>query len=145
MKLTSNQFDNHTAIPDQFTCKGENTGPELLIADVPEGTISLAIIMHDPDSPSGNFLHWTIWNIPAATTVLSSGKLPASAIQGINDFGTIGYGGPCPHTGTHRYVFDLFALDSQINLPAGALRSQIETAVQDHILDRTQLVGLVSA
>ncbi|HEX8763203.1 MAG TPA: YbhB/YbcL family Raf kinase inhibitor-like protein [Candidatus Saccharimonadales bacterium] len=145
MQLTSTSFGNQTIIPDQFTCKGANSSPELLISDVPTGTVSLALIMHDPDAPNGDFLHWTIWNISAAAAIIPAGQVPIDAVQGTNDFGTIGYGGPCPPSGTHRYIFDLFALDSHINLPAGASRLQLEAAVQNHILDRTQLIGLVNA
>lgn len=145
MQLTSNSFSHQTTIPDEHTCKGANTSPELLISDVPARTVSLALIMHDPDAPNGDFLHWTIWNIPAKATVIPAGNVPAGSVQGMTDFGVVGYGGPCPPSGTHRYVFELFALDSQLELPEGAARADLQAALQGHILDSAQLIGVVAA
>src|SRR3981081_4501947 len=119
-QLTSPAFADGTIIPQRYTCKGKNLTPPLQITGTPEGTASMALILHDPDSPSGDFLHWSIWNVNPALSKLEENTVPEGVLQGTNDFGQLGYGGPCPHTGTHRYVFDLYALKAQLDLPAGA-------------------------
>lgn len=101
--------------------------------------------MHDPDAPGGDFTHWTLWNISPATTDLPEGIAPAGTVQGVTSFGTTGYGGPCPPSGTHRYTFDLFALDTLLDLPEGAQRQEVEAAMQGHVIGQTRLIGLVSA
>jgi len=119
--------------------------PPLAIANAPAGTQSLALIMHDPDAPHGDFIHWVLWNISGSATLLPENHLPAGALQGKNDFDTIGYGPPAPPSGTHRYVFDLYALNMQLPLPAGATADQLRMIMEDHIVGTAQLVGTVSA
>ena len=116
--------------------------PPLVVSNVPVGTQSLALLVHDPDAPRGDWLHWLAWNIPAKTVKIGTGSLPYGAITGINDFGTIGYDGPQPPSGTHRYVFELYALSEPLDLPPGAGRTQFTAAIAGHVVATTQLVGL---
>lgn len=145
MQLTSDLFQANAPIPAAYTCKGRNVSPSLRINGVPAETVSLAIIMHDPDAPSGDFLHWTIWNIDPLVTGLEEGSVPADSRQGLNGFGTVGYGGPCPPSGTHRYIFELYALDTLLDLPDGANRATLEAALSSHTLATATLMGTFSA
>jgi phospholipid-binding protein, PBP family len=148
MQLTSDAFENGGALPVDYTCRGRGVNPPLTISDVPEGTKSLALIMHDPDAVGGrDFLHWTVWNIPPDTTRIEEGSLPVDAIQGTNDYPNQTYGPACPPAGTglHRYIFDLYALDTVLDLPAGASRQELEAAIRGHTLATAQLIGTVQA
>jgi hypothetical protein len=145
MQLTSHLFTHQSAIPDDYTCKGRNTSPQLHIKDIPSEIKSLALVMHDPDAPNGDFTHWVVWNILPEDTTIQEGSVPDTALQGLSDFGTIGYGGPCPPSGTHHYVFELYALDRILDVPQGATRQAVETALRGHVIEHTQLIGLVSA
>jgi len=145
MQLTSPAFAPNNPIPDQFTCKGAGISPPLNIASVPMGTQSLVLAMHDPDAPGGDFTHWTMWNIAPTTTSLPAGMAPGGAVMGRNDFDRIGYGHPCPPSGTHRYVFELLALDTRLQLASGASRNTLSHALQGHVLARASLIGIVSA
>jgi hypothetical protein len=138
MQLTSPAFSNEGIIPDRFTCKDLNINPALEISDIPEGTKSLAIIMDDPDSPSGHFVHWVGYDIEP-TDFIAEGSRPGR--QGPNDGGGIGYTGPCPSKGTHRYVIRLFALDTKLHLPDGKSRAEIEQAIEGHVLAEAELRG----
>jgi Raf kinase inhibitor-like YbhB/YbcL family protein len=135
------------SIPPKFTCDGAGTSPELTWKSVPTRTQSLALIVIDPDAPVGDFVHWVLYNIPASLQELPEGlpaqeQLANGALQGRNDFGRIGYGGPCPPgRSSHRYVFRLYALDAKLNLPTGATRSQVERAMAGHILAHGELAG----
>lgn len=143
LSITSPSFIDSSAIPAQFTCDGQNTPPPLDFSQVPRSAQSLVLIVDDPDSPSGTWQHWLVWNLPPTTTHLA-GSLPDGAIQGKNDFGQISYGGPCPHTGTHHYHFRLFALDTTLNLPSGANRPQIDQLMSGHVVATGELVGTYS-
>lgn len=140
--LSSLKFDDGGTIPAEFTCKGDNVNPPLMIEGVPEDAVSLLLIVDDPDSPSGDFVHWMVWNIPANTTELPSGELPESSIEGYNDFGNLEYGGPCPPSGEHEYHFRLYALDIDLELDEDTKREKIEKEIAGHILDETVLVGV---
>ena len=140
MELTSPAFENEGMIPSLHTCDGRNVSPELQIAGVPEGTASLALVMDDPDAPGGTFDHWIVWNIPAGTQSVPQGKEPKGA-QGRTGFGRLGYGGPCPPGGVHRYFFKAYALDCELDLRKGAGKGELETAMEGHILDRAELMG----
>ncbi len=144
MQLTSDSFAHQSPIPDDYTCKGKNLSPSLRIADPPAGTKSLVLVLHDPDAPKGDFLHWTVWNIPPTTFLVKENSVPDSATQGMNDFGKVGYGGPCPPSGTHRYVFELYALNTLLDLPAGASAADLQAAMESHVLEKAGLTGLVS-
>lgn len=142
MKLTSPVFNHQEAMPAKYTCDGENVNPPLLIAGVPEEAKSLVLIMDDPDAPSGTWLHWTVWNIVPNQKEISENRVPEGAQEGVTSFGRSGYGGPCPPSGEHRYFFKLFALASQLELPAGASREALEKAMEGYILAQAELVGL---
>ncbi|MGB8260229.1 MAG: YbhB/YbcL family Raf kinase inhibitor-like protein [Terracidiphilus sp.] len=130
------------------TCDGASSSPALAWSAPPLRTVSLALIVTDPDAPDGTFVHWVLYDLPAELRQLpegmpKAGLLPDSSRQGRNDFGDIGYGGPCPPgRAAHRYIFALYALDSRLNLPGGATRSQVEAAMKGHILAQGKLVGL---
>lgn len=133
-------------VPAAFTCDGADTSPALHWSAPPTGTKSFALILYDRDTPRGGFVHWMLFNLPPATQSLAEAfptdaQRPDGTRQGTNDFGRVGYGGPCPPSGTHHYVFTLFALDSTLNLPPGAIRPQIDNALQGHILARGTLVA----
>lgn len=148
MNLTSSAFVDKELIPPEYTCDGENYSPPLKIDKVPENTQSLALIADDPDAPSGTFVHWVLYNIPSDKRELSERlpnipQLTDKSLQGKNSFGKIGYGGPCPPSGTHRYFFKLYALDTNPTLdPDTTTKKELENAMKGHILSEAELVGL---
>ena len=144
MNLTSTSFQGGQ-IPARFTCNGAGLSPQLAWGAQPTGTATFALIVADPDAPGRAFVHWVLYDLPAGTRALAEGlpQLPDGARQGRNDFGDLGYGGPCPpHGAAHHYVFNLYALDAKLNLPAGTSGAQLEAAMQGHILAHGELVGL---
>jgi Raf kinase inhibitor-like YbhB/YbcL family protein len=147
LSVTSTAFQEDGQIPDKYTCKGQDISPPLAWSEPPEGTQSLALIMDDPDAPGGVFTHWVMFNIPSDSrglpeAVPTQDKLPSGALQGKNGFGRIGYGGPCPPSGSpHRYQFTLYALKQPLGLEAGASKKQILETMQGQILARGQLTG----
>ena len=140
-------FENNGLIPEKFTCDGADISPELTWTEPPSGTKALALIMDDQDAPQGTFVHWVLYDLPPDTCNLGEGlardrQLANGARHGRNDFGRIGYGGPCPPKGApHRYVFKLYALDAKVNLKAGASGSALERAMKGHILVQTEISG----
>ncbi|OGG91972.1 hypothetical protein A3H03_00705 [Candidatus Kuenenbacteria bacterium RIFCSPLOWO2_12_FULL_42_13] len=143
MQLTSQDFQNNDFIPDKFTCRGEDVNPNLEISAVPAEAKSLALIVDDPDAPAGDWVHWLVWNIAPKTKTITADSVPEGASQGTADFGKPGWGGPCPPSGTHRYFFKLYALDSMLDLRASNRKKDLEAAMQGHIAAKTELVGLV--
>jgi Raf kinase inhibitor-like YbhB/YbcL family protein len=143
--LSSPVFNEGGIIPDKYTCKGTGISPPLSIENTPEEAASLAIIVHDPDAPGGDFLHWTIWNISATTTEIDEDLTPVNTTEGTSDFGKIGYGAPCPPSGSHRYVFDVYALSDLIDLHLGAKRQDLEQAIHALTIARASLTGIVIA
>ncbi|MGD2095366.1 MAG: YbhB/YbcL family Raf kinase inhibitor-like protein [Phycisphaerales bacterium] len=146
IKITSSAFQKDGMIPSKYTCDGADISPPLQWDAVPEGTKSIALINDDPDAPMGTWVHWVLYNLPADTKELAENippeeTLPNGAKQGITDFGRIGYGGPCPPGGTHRYFFKIYALDTQLALEAGASKSQLLKAMKGHILVQGELMG----
>jgi len=146
MQLESLAFSQHEFIPARYTCDGSDISPPLNWNGVPEGTQSLVLICDDPDAPGGTWVHWVLYDLPAHLEDLPESippmeKLPTGGVHGINDFRKLGYGGPCPPGGTHRYFFKLYALDTLLNLSAGATQAQVETAMQGHILAEAGLMG----
>ena len=146
LKLTSVAFQQGQPIPRQYTCDGINVSPPLEWSGVPKSARTIAIIADDPDAPSGTWVHWVLYNLPAdnigvVENVPSTETLKAGAFQGKNDFGKIGYGGPCPPSGTHRYFFKVYALDSDVPLTAGATKADLEKAMSGHIVLQGQLMG----
>jgi Raf kinase inhibitor-like YbhB/YbcL family protein len=144
MKITSPAFEEGATIPEKFTKNGQNVSPELRIEGLPPEAKSLALIVDDPDAPVGLFTHWIVWNIDPKTTQIAEGSATGAAIQGKNDFGEIGYGGPQPPSGTHRYYFKMFALNSTLDLKSGAKRKEIDAAMNGHIIAQGQLMGKYS-
>lgn len=142
VKLISSVFENNQLIPQKYTCDGEDVSPPLKISDVPDAARSLVLIVDDPDAPSGDWVHWTVWNIDPKTTEVAENSVPDDGIEGLTDFGKSGWGGPCPPSGTHHYQFKLYALDSTLNLSSSSKKVDIEEAMEGHILDQTLLVGL---
>ena len=146
IELKSNSFKDGGMIPKQFTCDGKNVSPQLSWSKFPEGTKSFAIICDDPDAPVGTWVHWVIYDIPHNINELQEAfptqkSLPNGIKQGINDFRKIGYGGPCPPSGTHRYFFKIYALDTFLELEAGATKQQLLNAMENHILAHGELIG----
>lgn len=139
MKLSSPDFEHEGYIPEKFTCDGEDISPSLIIEDIPEGTKRLALIVEDPDAPAGTWVHWIVFNIHV-TDVIEEGEVPGTL--GLNDFRKLEYGGPCPPSGTHRYFFKLYALDTKLDLEEGCRKKDLLKAMEGHILAEAELVGL---
>jgi Raf kinase inhibitor-like YbhB/YbcL family protein len=144
MKITSPSFQEGGTIPEKFSKNGQNVSPELRIEGAPAEAKSLALIMDDPDAPVGLFTHWLVWNIDPKTTQSAEGSAPTGAGQGKNDFGEIGYGGPQPPSGTHRYYFKVFALDRTLDLKPGAKRREVDAVMKGHVVAQGQLMGRYS-
>lgn len=148
LELSSPVIRNQN-IPRHYTCDGENVSPPLAWGDVPEGTKSLALIADDPDAPGGTFTHWVLYNLPPHLRELPEDvrrdeTLPNGAMQGTNSFRKIGYGGPCPPGGTHRYYFKLYALDTELDLAPGATKERLLDAMRGHVLAETEVMGKYS-
>ena len=142
MKLTSPAFGDGPPIPARYTCDGENVSPELRWSDVPDDTSSLALTCEDPDAPRGTFTHWVIWNLDPTEGGIPAGDVPKGARQGRNDFGHVGYGGPCPPIGNHRYFFKLYALDTVLPDLKRPTKAKLEEAMRGHIIATAELIGL---
>lgn len=141
-EITSPAFSAGQMIPAQYTCDGQDISPPLRWSDAPQGTQSFALIADDPDAPRGTWVHWVLFNLPAEAHELPErAALPAGSQQGKNSGGRVGYGGPCPPSGTHRYFFKLYALDTTLNLAAGADKEQLLRAMAGHILAETEIMG----
>ena len=143
MILSSTAFENNETIPKEFTCDGADLSPPLSISDVPKSAKSLALIMDDPDAPSGTFTHWTVWNISPDKSQFAKGEKIIFS-QGKTGFGKTGYGGPCPPSGTHRYFFNIYALDTLLDLDESSKKENLEQAMKGHIIEQTALVGKYS-
>ena len=142
LTITSPAFQHNSDIPLQYTCDGENVNPPLTIEGIPQGTESLVLIVEDPDAPGGTWIHWVVWNIAPETTIAEN-SVPGT--EGMNDFKKHAYGGPCPPSGTHRYFFIVYALDTTLDLESTATKKDVENAIKDHILAEGELIGLYSA
>jgi Raf kinase inhibitor-like YbhB/YbcL family protein len=147
LQISSTAFSAGETIPKKFTCDGPDVSPQLKWNDLPANTQSIELIMDDPDAPGGTWVHWVLYDLPANTRDLPEGvakqeQLFSGARQGRNDFGRVGYGGPCPPPGKpHRYFFKLYALDTKLNLKAGATKADVERAMKGHVLAQTELIG----
>ena len=146
IELTSTSFRDGEPIPKDHTADGKNVPPPLRWSDPPSGTQSFSFICEDPDAPRGTFTHWVLFNVLAELRELSEHApqdvVQGGAVQGKNDFGKVGYGGPSPPPGKpHRYFFHLFALDTRLDLPPGATREQLLARMQDHVLGHGELMG----
>lgn len=145
MDITSLAFSHNQTIPSKYTCDGENISPPLSFEGVPENAKSLVLLMDDPDVPAAAGVrvwdHWVVFNIPPDTREIPAGQNPVGVL-GSNTFGRQAYGGPCPPDREHRYFFKLYALDDVLPLPAGATKAEVEAAMQEHILEQAELIGL---
>ena len=144
--ITSPAFDDGGMIPLKYTADGSNVSPPLVWSSVPEGTKSFALICDDPDAPMGTWVHWVLYNLPANITELPEnvppGETPPTGGQhGVTDFGSTGYGGPAPPSGTHRYFFKLYALDTELQLTGAVNKDSLLKAMEGHILAQGQLIG----
>ena len=140
--ITSPSFSEGADIPVKFSCRGENMNPEIGIGSIPAETKSLAIIVEDPDAPRGIFDHWVAWNLQPRSTIVENSK---DGVQGNNGMGETGYTGPCPPSGTHRYQFKVYALDSMLDLPVGTNRKNLMNSMKEHVIAGGELMGLFSS
>lgn len=144
--LTSAAFPPGEGIPSRYTCDGEDLSPPLEWGEPPAGTRSFTLILEDPDAPAGTWDHWILFNLPASRRGLAEGipaqeELPDGSRHGRNSWGRCDYGGPCPPRGTHRYFFRLYALDRELDLPAGATKEEVLNRMQGHVLELAELMG----
>jgi Raf kinase inhibitor-like YbhB/YbcL family protein len=145
--VTSKSFPSNGPIPIDYTCDGKDISPQITWSSPPEGTKSLSLVVDDPDASSGTFTHWLVYNLPAETTSLAEGVDPSTqgAKIGLNDFDQVRYGGPCPpKMQIHRYRFHLYALNASLDLPDGANRARVDTAMNGHVLGEGTLYGQFS-
>ena len=138
LAVSSPAFDSNGYIPERYTCEGKNINPSLIIQNIPAGTKSLSIIVTDLNATNASFDHWICWNIKPVDIIVENSK---PGLEGKNSFGENSYEGPCPPSGTHRYIFKVFALDSMLELKSGAERRELEKAMEKHILASGELVG----
>lgn len=142
MRLSCPAFSLNQPIPSQFTCDGQDVNPALHFEGVPTQAKSLALIVDDPDAPGHTWVHWTVWNIDPALKELPEGSVPAGAQQGLNDFGDVRWGGPCPPAGqAHHYRFTAYALSSRLTLPWGSRKPELMSAMRDRILAQAEWMG----
>jgi hypothetical protein len=145
MILESRAFTSGGVIPQRHTCDGDDVSPPLAWREVPAGTVTFALVMDDPDAPAGTWVHWVLFNLPGSETGLREGMtvhaLPRGTLEGTNSWGRPGYGGPCPPSGTHRYVFKLYALPDLLDLDAGASAAQVLEAARTRSLAESRLMG----
>ena len=143
MNIRSLAFDHNQEIPSEYTCDGDNVSPVIIFSDIPEEAKSLALISHDPDADAkGGWTHWVAINMPTNVGRLPKNVKLTQGLETTTSFGTTGYGGPCPPSGTHRYFFNAYALDTMLDLDESATKKEIEKAMKGHILDEAELIGL---
>ena len=146
LEVGSVAFLDGQAIPDRYTCDGENSSPPVQWTGAPKSTKSFALICGDPDAPGGTWVHWVIFDLPATSRELGepgTAGIPVEAVQGMNDFNQEGWGGPCPPAGTpHRYVFTVYALNTELKLKAGATKKDVVAAMENHIVGEGRLTGV---
>lgn len=140
MKVRSPAFAHEEVIPSKYTCDGEDMSPPLVVEEVPEGTVSLVLVMDDPDAPGSTWDHWVVYNIPAEEVYVGEGD-ESEGTGGANSWGRTGYGGPCPPHGEHRYLFHVYALDTVLELPEGATKDEVLRAIVGHVLESATLMG----
>lgn len=146
IELRSPDFQNGGAIPSPYTCDGADISPPLEWFGTPAGAKSLTILVSDPDAPNGNWVHWVLYDLPASLGEIPAGVSPderplIGGTHGVTDFGTLGYGGPCPPSGTHRYIFKIYALDTVLGLEPGASQKYVEQAMRGHVLAAGELMA----
>jgi len=139
LTVTSPAFEKNKFVPAKYTCDGDDVNPPLTIEGIPEETRSLVLIVDDPDAPMGTWDHWIVWNIPPV------GKIEENSVpgtEGLNNFNKHSYGGPCPPSGTHRYFFKVYALDTKLELHPNTRKRNVERAMEGRILAKGEIVGL---
>lgn len=139
LTISSPVFKHEGSIPSRYTCEGDDINPPLDISGIPEEAKCLALVVDDPDAPRGTWVHWTVWNIPVTHHLKEN---TVHGTEGWNDFRRHAWGGPCPPSGTHRYFFKVYALDSLLDLPGGSKKEDLEKAMSGHILAFGEIVGL---
>ena len=139
LRVRSIAFSDGGHIPPKYTCEGENVNPAITIENIPVGTKSLTLIVEDPDAPDGTFDHWIAWNIRPMEMIIEN---TAPGVEGKNSFGNIRYNGPCPPSGTHRYFFKVYALDTLLDIKTGSDKRTVEKAMRDHILAEGEIIGM---
>lgn len=139
LSITSPAFENRKLIPKKYTADGEDVNPPINIEGIPDGTKSLVLIVDDPDAPMGTWIHWVMWNIPVRNRIDENS---APGVQGRNSWNRNSYGGPDPPSGTHRYFFKIYAIDTTLSLERTATKNDVEKAMEKHILAKGELVGL---
>ena len=139
--ISTSAFENNGEIPSRYTCDGDNINPELIPGILSEDTDSLVLIVEDSDAPKGTFTHWIVWNIEPGS-IIKENSIPG--VQGLNDVKGTDYFGPCPLSGTHRYFFRIYALDTMLDLGSGSTRTALEQAMQEHIIAEGELMGTYS-
>lgn len=149
IKVESPAFQDGGFIPEKHTCDGENISPPLEWGPGPEGTVTWALVCDDPDAPMGTWVHWVVYDLPADVVRLPESVIPEKELenggkQGVNDFQEIGYGGPCPPRGEHRYFFKLYALDTKLNLEPGVTKSHLMIAMEEHVIGQGLILGKYS-
>lgn len=148
MLIASDAFSQNEMIPEKYTCEGQNISPKIKIPDASDKAKTFVLIMEDTDAPGGTFVHWVMYNMPAYKLEIKEGvtkleKLTDGTMQGKNDYGKIGYDGPCPPPGsTHRYYFKLYGIDEFVQVPPGLTKDQLEAVIKGHIVDQAELIGL---
>lgn len=142
MTISSPAFLDNQGIPQKYSCDGEGINPPLVFSGLPSQAKSLALVVEDPDAPVGTWVHWVMWNIPPATGEIGENSLPAGATQGQGSSGQNVFGAPCPPSGVHHYIFNLFALDADLTLPSYSTAENLQAAMGGHIIDKAQLIGL---
>ena len=139
MRISSPEFEQNQAMPKRLSCQGEDVNPLLIIDGIPKDAKALALIVDDPDAPSGTWVHWVVYDISVVGRI-EENSIPGK--QGMNSAGKRDYHGPCPPSGTHRYFFKIYALDKMLNLGEGLNKEELEQAIEGHILDKAELIGL---
>lgn len=142
MKITSPFFTDQGTIPAKYTCTGANVNPPLTFSEIPPGTESLVLIIDDPDAQ--DWVHWILFDMDPSVHFIDQDTIPRSATEGTTSFGTQGYGGPCPPSGTHRYFFKVYALNIKLLLPGTVTKAEVEAKMQGHVLQQAELVGVYS-
>ena len=140
LAIKSPVFEPNSPIPKKHSCDGQNTNPPLTIEGTPKEAKSIALVVDDPDAPSGTFDHWIVWNIPSSTTRIAENSVPGT--EGLNGARQVGFMGPCPPSGTHRYFFKVYALNAELNLGVKSTKRELEKAMQNHVIAKGELIGL---
>lgn len=144
MRILSPVFADHGTIPTEYTCDGEDISPPLIFENVPEDAQSLTLIVEDPDAPGKTWVHWVVVNIDPTVTKVLEDSIPRDGMEAMTDFGHTGWGGPCPPSGPHKYLFKLYALDTTLDVTEDITRAEVEQAMERHIIEKAELVGIYS-